>query len=113
MTHAPVLMNSNILNDNSDGLEDPSGLNEFQLDKIDAISSSASSFIRRTLKEAIEMLPISQALEATGLLKQKVVYVHYGDTFEDFNVNLKLWDAFLSECQERLDITGKILKVRS
>ena len=57
---------------------------------MDALSSSASSWIQNMYKKAIKALPIAQALQTTGQLEAKLIHVHYKKQVEKMDVSLSL-----------------------
>ena len=81
------------------------------LGRMDALSSSDSSWIQYMYKKAIEVLPIAQALQTTGQLEAKLIHVHYKKQVEKMDVSLILWDDFLVRCRDRFEISGQIRKI--
>ena len=81
------------------------------LGRMDALSSSASSWIQNMYKKAIEVLPIAQALQTTGQLEAKLIHVHYKKQVEKMDVSILLWDDFLVRCRDRFEISGHIRKI--
>ena len=81
------------------------------LDRMDAFSSSASSWVQNMYEKALEVLSISQALQATGKLQAKLINLYYMKRAKKMEVSLLLWNTFLEECRSRFGITGNIRRI--